>query len=110
MPTLETLANESMSSQKQMFLIDFLSVVLIKQQGLVDKTQIESTENFLTENILARDIKDDPVKFIKSICNFMLHNIALVDVHGLGKFVSTCEQLRLVHLSTKRVLDSLIKG
>ena len=91
MPTSDTVAAQSMSSQKQMFLVDFLSCVLMKQQGVVDKTQIESTEFFLTENILSRDIRDDPFKFVKLLANFIIHNVALVDVHGLGKFVTTCD-------------------
>lgn len=66
-----------------MNLIDFLSVILLKQQGLIPEKSKSTLNYFLKTSILPSDVSQDPFLFIKMLANFMIHNAMLVDIQGM---------------------------
>lgn len=83
MPTPDILAKLESSASKSdhvMNLVDFLSTVLLKQQGHIPEKSKATVNYFLKSSILASDVRQDPFVFIKMLANFMIHNAMLVDV------------------------------
>ena len=74
MPNLSLMKDRKKPDQQRiMFLVEFMSVILLKQQGLIEEGNKNVLNYFLKSDILMGDIKQDPFLFIKMFTNYVIH-------------------------------------
>lgn len=87
MPTVETIEQIASCQDKQKLLpdlVEFLSVILMNHQGQIETSIKQPYQRyFLKKQILINDIQDSPGLFMKTITNFLVHQVMLVDLLGI---------------------------
>lgn len=69
------------------FYVDYMSQIIKKQQGFLSKKEHEDQEyKKLMQTILLIDVRQDPRRVVKHLCNYFVHRISLIDIKGLGDF------------------------
>jgi hypothetical protein len=68
---------------------DFFSTLMLKQQGLVyvadkDPDYVKK----LQRDLMLRDFKETPYRCLKEVSRYLLHELALIDLHGLPAFLN----------------------